>query len=193
MYGTTVWGLGCAMFTAFFYKYKDGSDGRIFIAGIVLGGAYEYICSVFTELMFGTVFWDYSGIPFNLGGRINLLYCFFWGIAAVVWLKQVYSRLSALIEKLPIQSGTVITWICIVLMVFNMGISCLSLGRYNERQQDVLVFVEQEENVVTGSIDNVVETNATVVEELSRLDRFLDEYFPDERMERIYPNAKQVK
>ncbi len=181
------------MFTAFFYKYKDGSDGRIFIAGIVLGGAYEYICSVFTELMFGTVFWDYSGIPFNLGGRINLLYCFFWGIAAVVWLKQVYSRLSALIEKLPIQSGTVITWICIVLMVFNMGISCLSLGRYNERQQDVLVFVEQEENVVTGSIDNVVETNATVVEELSRLDRFLDEYFPDERMERIYPNAKQVK
>lgn len=55
----------------------------------------------FTELVFGTVFWDYSDIPFNLGGRINLLYCFFWGIAAVIWLKILYPRLSALIEKIP--------------------------------------------------------------------------------------------
>ena len=46
---------------------------------LFLGGAYEYLCSVFTELVFGKVFWDYSWMPFNLGGRINLLYCFFWG------------------------------------------------------------------------------------------------------------------
>ena len=27
---------------------------------------------------------------FNLGGRINLLYCFFWGIAAVIWMRYGY-------------------------------------------------------------------------------------------------------
>ena len=43
------------------------------------------------RIVFGKVFWDYSDIPFNLGGRINLLYCFFWGIAAVVWLKKILS------------------------------------------------------------------------------------------------------
>lgn len=64
-----VWGLGCACLTAFLYKYKDKSDRYIFLYGTILGGAYEYICSVFTELVFGTVFWDYSKIPFNLGGR----------------------------------------------------------------------------------------------------------------------------
>lgn len=52
--------------------------------GTFIGGAYEYICSVFTEIVFGKIFWDYLGLPFNLGGRINLLYCFFWGIATVV-------------------------------------------------------------------------------------------------------------
>lgn len=52
--------------------------------GTFIGGAYEYICSVFTEIVFGKIFWDYRGLPFNLGGRINLLYCFFWGIATVV-------------------------------------------------------------------------------------------------------------
>ena len=44
-----------------------------------------------------------SGFAFNLGGRVNLLYCFFWGIAAVVWLKLIYPLLSNLIEKLPLK------------------------------------------------------------------------------------------
>ena len=98
-----VWGLGCVLLTAFLYPYREKNDRYIFLAGTILGGAYEYICSVFSELVFGTVFWDYSAIPFNLGGRINLLYCFFWGIVAVVWLKMLYPILSGWIEKLPVK------------------------------------------------------------------------------------------
>ena len=88
-----VWGLAIAAVTVLLYRYRQRSDRFLFLMGTVLGGAYEYLCSVFTEIMFGTVFWDYSKIPFNLGGRINLLYCFFWGIAAVVWFKELYTGL----------------------------------------------------------------------------------------------------
>lgn len=72
------------MATYIMYNYRDRSDGFVFSFGTFIGGAYEYICSVFTEIVFGKIFWDYRGLPFNLGGRINLLYCFFWGIATVV-------------------------------------------------------------------------------------------------------------
>ena len=82
-----VWGLALAAATLLLYKYRERSASFFFVAGTLLGGLYEYLCSVFTELAFGTVFWDYSAIPFNLGGRINLLYCFFWGFAAVAWFK----------------------------------------------------------------------------------------------------------
>ncbi|MFQ7452712.1 MAG: putative ABC transporter permease [Flavonifractor plautii] len=82
-----VWGLALATATLFLYKYRDRSASFFFVAGTLLGGLYEYLCGVFTELVFGTVFWDYSAIPFNLGGRINLLYCFFWGFAAVAWFR----------------------------------------------------------------------------------------------------------
>lgn len=164
-----VWGLGCALLTLFLYRYRNKSDRYIFLAGTLLGGAYEYICSVFTELIFGTVFWDYSGFTFNLGGRINLLYCFFWGIAAVVWLKLIYPRLSRLIEKLPVKSGTILLNCLIIFMIFNMIISSLALARYTERN--------------TAS-DNAAKNS---------LSAFLDEHFPDERMERIYPNAKLVE
>ena len=96
-----VWGIACALLTWILYRYRDKSNWFIFLFGTILGGAYEYICSVFTEIAFGTVFWDYSKIPFNLGGRINLLYCFFWGFAAVIWMKAVYPFLSRQIERLP--------------------------------------------------------------------------------------------
>lgn len=163
-----VWGFGAVLLTAILYRYRDRSDSFVFLFGTVLGGAYEYICSVLSELVFGTVFWDYSHLPFNLGGRINLLYCFFWGIAAVVWLKLCYPRLSKLIEKLPMRVGKILTWVLIVFMAINMLISALALGRYTQR-------------------------NTTPDPEPTALGQLLDQHFPDERMERIYPNAIIVK
>ena len=159
-----VWGLGCVLFTAILYRWRDKSDRYIFLVGTIIGGAYEYACSVFTELVFGTVFWDYSHIPFNLGGRINLLYCFFWGIAAVLWLKVLFPPLSNLIEKLPMKTGKLLTWVLVVFMVFNMAMSSLALARYTER----------------NTLDQPSQTP---------LGDFLDDHFPDERVERIYPNA----
>lgn len=163
-----VWGFACIFLTAILYQYRNHNDRYLFILGTLLGGVYEYVCSVFTELVFGTVFWDYSDIPFNLGGRINLLYCFFWGIASVVWMKLLYPRLSALIEKLPKKIGKAVTWVMIVLMAVNIVISALALGRYSQR----------------GAGGAVPQT---------AMGQFLDRHFPDERMERIYPNAILVK
>ena len=110
-----VWGFAIAAVTLLLYKYKDRSDSFLFWTGTLLGGAYEYLCSVFTEIVFGKIFWDYSGMPFNLGGRINLLYCFFWGIAAVVWFKKLYPKISGLIEKIPHLAGKIITWTLIIM------------------------------------------------------------------------------
>lgn len=188
-----VWGLGCAALTLLLYRYKDKSDRAIFLAGTLLGGAYEYICSVFTELVFGTVFWDYSEYPLNLGGRINLLYCFFWGIAAVVWLKAVYPFLSKYIEKLPKRLGEICCNIFIVFMLFNMLISALALNRYVERNT-------LEEEISAEMIDGeygdseiIAADGKAGVSLAERMNSFLDTHFTDERMEKIYPNAKIVE
>ena len=162
-----VWGLAIALVTAMLYKYKDKSDSFLFIIGTLLGGAYEYLCSVFTEIVFGKVFWDYSEIPFNLGGRINLLYCFFWGIAAVVWFKKIYPYISAWIEKIPMLTGKVLTWFLIIFMVCNVAVSCIALVRYDERGKGV---------VAENSIQ-----------------KWADEHYDDAKMEKIYPNAKATE
>lgn len=161
-----VWGLAIAAVTALLYKYRERPDGFLFLAGTILGGAYEYLCSMFTEIAFGTVFWDYSWMPFNLGGRINLLYCFFWGIAAVVWFKKLYPWISGLIERIPMGIGKVMTWVLVVFMCCNVLVSGMALIRCDERRRGIPAEQEWQQT--------------------------MDERFDDARMARIYPNAIKV-
>ena len=164
---SVVWGLAIAFATVLLYKDKDKQDRHIFWVGFFLGGAYEYVCSVFTEIVFGKVFWDYSAMPFNLGGRINLLYCFFWGIAAVVWIKGLYPKVSRLIALILQKTGQILTGILLVVMAFDILVSVLALVRYD--------------------------TRASGKAPVYRWEQSMDEYFGDERMERIYPNGKPTE
>ena len=158
-----VWGLAIALVTKLLYRYKDRPSSYLFVAGTLLGGAYEYLCSVFTELVFGTVFWDYSEIHFNLGGRINLLYCFFWGFAAVVWFKVLYPPVGRWIEKLPVTPGKVLTWALVLFMTVDILVSSAAMLRQGQRAEGI-----------------PADTPAAV---------WLDEHYDDDTMRRIYPNA----
>lgn len=162
-----VWGIALALATLLLYRYKDKPASFLFWAGTLLGGVYEYLCSVFTELVFGTVFWDYSEIPFNLGGRINLLYCFFWGFAAVAWFRLAYPPLSRWIEAIPLTPGRVLTVVLVVFMAANVAASALAMGRYSQRAEGL---------------------PATASWQV-----WMDEHYPNEVMQRIYPNAVRTR
>lgn len=164
LYGTfsIVWGLGGAIITGVLYSFRNKNDRYIFIGGFFMGGVYEYSCSVFTEVVFGTKFWDYSHIPFNINGRVNLLFCFFWGIAAIVWIKLLYPIMSKVIEKIPALTGKLLTWLLIIIMLLDIGISGLALSRYSQRK-------------------NGIEAGNSIEE-------FLDKTYNDRFIEKIYPN-----
>jgi len=164
---SVVWGLALVLAAVLLRGSERKSESRIFWFGVILGGAYEYVCSAVTELLFGTVFWDYSGFKFNLGGRINLLYCFFWGIAAVAWIRYGYPLVAKGMNKLKTHIRPWMTAALAVFMAVNMGVSALAMARYDAR---------------TSGVE--AETPLAV---------FLDAHFDNARMERIYPNAKKVE
>ncbi|MDE7247066.1 MAG: putative ABC transporter permease, partial [Lachnospiraceae bacterium] len=128
-----VWGLGAVVLTVTLQRLAEKNDRYVFGAGFFIGGAYEYMCSVFTELVFGTVFWDYSDMPLNIGGRTNVLFCFFWGVLATVWIKVVYPPMSKGIEKLPPLAGKLVTWAVMFLMICNGLLTGAVMLRYSVR------------------------------------------------------------
>ena len=158
---SVVWGLALSLGTWLMYRYRDRSAAWLFVAGTLMGGAYEYLCSVVTEKVFGAVFWDYSALPFNLGGRINLLYCFFWGFAAVIWFKVCLPPISRLIEKLPKRPATLVTWVLVLFMAVDCLLSAAALVRY------------------TARLEGKPPANAA--------EAWIDTTFDDSYMKRVYP------
>ena len=128
-----VWGIGAVLLTVALRHMMEKPDRYIFVRGFLIGGTYEYICSVFTERVFGTVFWDYSDMPLNIGGRTNVLFCIFWGLLAVLWVKVLYPPLNRQIEKIPPLAGKVLTWLVVFFMACNGILTAAAMVRYNTR------------------------------------------------------------
>lgn len=160
-----VWGFGAVVLTMALQGLAEKNDRFVFLAGFVIGGVYEYMCSVFTELIFGTVFWDYSDMPLNIGGRTNVLFCFFWGVLAVVWIKIIFPPMSGWIEKIPPLTGKIVTWIVVFFMACNAVLTSAAMIRYD--------------------------TRASRPEPANALEEFIDRQYGDAHMEWRWPNMRK--
>lgn len=157
-----VYGIGALVLTLALYKYRNRSWTFSFLGGFITGSVVEYFCSYFQELLFGSTSWDYSNIPFNLNGRICLLYSVFWGLLGILWIKKIYPRIASWILAIPDKAGKIAVWVLCVFIVFNSAVSGLAVYRWAERT------------------NNKAPSN--------QLEVILDNRFPDERLEKIYAN-----
>ncbi len=164
LYGqfSVVWGFGGLLLTLLLQNKKEKKVSWIFVIGSLVGGIYEYLCSFLTEKVFGVRFWDYSHLPFQINGRINLLFCCFWGIAAVIWIKIIYPFLLEFIDNIPMHFGKSLTWLMSVFLVFDMVLSAMALIRSYERSQ----------NIPPNSI----------------IEQFLDKHYSDDYLQMRYQN-----
>ena len=160
-----VYGMGAVAYYFLITKYKNPKDA--FFAGAIMGGVLEYLCSFFQEIFFGTISWDYSNFFFNLNGRICLLYCVYWGIIAVAFLKIVYPWLEKIELLIYKKSIRILTVFLMLFMTFDITISWMAVDRQQERRE------------------NIPPKND--------FDIFLDKTYPDEFLDRIYNNAKNVE
>lgn len=159
-----VYGLGAVIFTIFLTKYKNPL--KIFLGGMLLGGGFEYICSLLQQMIFGTTSWNYSKQFLNIGGRTSFWIMVGWGILGLIYVKLVYPVLSKLIEKIPVRIGNVLTIILALFMIVDCGISASACLRQSERDSGI-----KAEN---------------------KFDVFLDKHYPDNRLEKVFENARNV-
>lgn len=161
-----VYGFGAVLLTLSLKWLSDKRDLWIFLGSALIGGAFEYLCSLCQEYAFGTVSWEYSHTQFNFHGRTNVLYAFFWGLLGLLWVKEIYPRLSSLIDHIPKNISRWLTVILSLFMFFNMLVSVMALERQSRRRLGV-----QPTNPIS---------------------EFLDRHYTDEYLKEIYPNMMVV-
>ena len=102
----------------------------------------------------------------NINGRTSILHCTYWGIAGVLYVMCIDPLLEKIKERINTKGFKIITTIVLILMLSNICISCVAANRQTERRKNIAP--------------------------ASSLDVFLDRYYSDEYMDRIYANKKEV-
>ncbi|MBR1883839.1 MAG: putative ABC transporter permease [Clostridia bacterium] len=159
-----VYGFGLLLMVLLLGRVKR--NFKIFIYGSVIGGVFEYMCSFIQEKVFGTYAWDYSDLFLNINGRTTVIYAMFWGVLALGVIKVIVPLMSLWIEKIPVKFGKAFTICLAVFLVWDMSISCLAAERDYRRQLNL-----EAKNVI---------------------DIYLDEYYPEEVIRKVYQNSKYI-
>lgn len=73
----------------------------IFILGMMLTSALEYITSVLMEKLFHMRWWDYSNHLFQLNGRICLLNSTLFGLLCVVLTEFIHPFIQSVAHRIP--------------------------------------------------------------------------------------------
>lgn len=160
-----VYGCGAVLFMLVIQK-TDKAWLTFIVTGI-LGAGFEFLYSYLQEYIFGTVSWEYHEYFLNFQGRTSVVHALFWGALGVVFAKWVYPILSKGIEKIPRKIGVVLSWILILFFLYNVTITVLASWRQRERVYEI---PQQDET-----------------------DQFLDEHFPDKKLDDTYSNHKRVR
>lgn len=161
-----VYGIGAMVYYIILSNIKIKNKFYIFVITMILGGITEYLCSFIQEKVFGTISWDYSYLPFNIDGRTSLLHCTYWGIGGLIYFTYIYPWIDKMKENINKKSFKLVTIILSIFIFFDISISWMAADRQTERKNNI--------------------------EPENRLDIFLDKNYPDEYMNRIFNNKKDV-
>lgn len=157
-----VYGFGALLMTLALSRHEKRRDVWIFLGSLLIGGAFEYLCSLGQETVFGSVSWEYSKTALNLQGRTNLMFSLIWGILGLLWVRYAYPPLSRAIERIPNALGKALTWVLSAALAADIAVSAAAVMRWSQR------------------LEGRPPANA--------IERAVDERFPDARLERIYPH-----
>ena len=71
-----IYGFGSILMTYSLRKIQHNSLLLIFICSTCIGLAFEYVCSLFQEIIFNSISWSYDNTYLSINGRTNIIFGF---------------------------------------------------------------------------------------------------------------------
>ncbi len=126
----------------------------LFFSGMIVTGALEYFVSWLLETLFHQRWWDYTGWPLNINGRVCVFGAVVFGIMTVALVKVIEPFTMGLIDKLSILSINVLTAITAFVMIADTikSVRFMDTAKlwYVEKQTEIF------ENFAGGRCEHVV-------------------------------------
>lgn len=181
----SIYGLGATIIIIFLHKHTKKYN-ILFFGGFILGSIIEYVVSIFSELILGVKWWDYSNMPLNINGRICVFFSLFWGFLSLYLIASFNPKIDRFINwiksKFSIKLLKNVTLITIILLFIDCIITGIAIDLFLTRmiaQNDLKV--ENKEQIIE-KYDNIYNNE--------KLSNFIYKYWGDKKMIRTFPNIK---
>lgn len=162
-----IYGFGAVLMTLLLTPQMHRSNVAIFAMCALIGGCFEFFCSIIQEMAFGTRSWDFSDQQLHFGGRTSVLFMCLWGSLGIFFVRVVYPTVSYRIERIPMRVGVPISWMLIIFFTINMFLSATAVSRWTQRQNQM--------------------------PPQHAYHQFLDTHFSNERMQELFPQMERVR
>lgn len=100
----------------------------LFVGGVVVATALEYVTAVLMENIFHTSWWDYSDNKFNFQGRICLGCSLGWGVFTVGLFRVLHPVVQEFTELYTRRTGEVAVCVITVVYIVDFAFSAAALS-----------------------------------------------------------------
>ena len=181
-----IYGLGAVIMIIFLHKYQTKYNA-LFIGGFIVGSITEYIVSLFGEMILGVKWWDYSGMPLNLNGRICVFFSLFWGFLGMYLIASLNPKIDRLINWVKSKFKSYKSLKAFVSVVtIALLIDCIVTGFALEFFL-VRMIVKNDINVANKEL---VQEQYDKIYGNEKLSDFIYTFWGDKKMIRTFPNLK---
>ena len=141
-----IYGFGAVLMTVALNRFYRANPIIIFVVSAIIGGLFEAAVSLFMQVGFGAVAWDYTGmtlfgipdpVAIIFQGRTATPFMIMWGGLGFVWIKLCLPWLLRLINLIPWSLRYSLTTVCAVLMLVNGIMTLEALDCWFERVSGV--------------------------------------------------------
>ncbi len=134
-----IYGMGILAVTELLAPWADNLP-LLYLGSVVLTSAIELALGWLSQQLLHERLWDYSDVPFNLGGYICLKFSLVWGLACVGVVRLVPPAVLRLLRLLPQTPALLLAWgfggVMLVDLVVT-GTAALQIPRQMRAVQDL--------------------------------------------------------
>lgn len=172
-----VYGVGATILILLLNHIDRKKYVKLFIYGFFIGSIVEYLLSYMLEAIYGIRFWDYGYTGKDINGRICITYSMFWGILAIGLMSIAKPLIDKVINKIPEKPKKIAEIILFIFLVIDALVTVWAINTYENRAMKQYY----QEPIETVETSNPV---------LSIKNKIENEYFTNERMQKIFPNLR---
>lgn len=117
-----VYGFGALLIVLVFYGRNPGIL-PLFLSSMVLTSVVEYFTAVLLEKLFHARWWDYSGRPFNIHGRVYLTGALVFAVLSVLIIRWIHPVAESFISTITPSVQVTIAGILFLLVALDLFIT----------------------------------------------------------------------